>query len=74
MLVQGQHCQPKSSLFSTYPKKQEKISFYLITEQAEKFDDLAYKHEKQISKCISRNTIIYHPINTCSIENPQDLK
>jgi hypothetical protein len=47
VLVQGQYCQPKSSFFGTCPKKQEKISFYLISEQAEKFDDLAYTHIPQ---------------------------
>lgn len=55
-------------------KKQEKISFYLTTEQAEKLDDLAYEHKKRTGRRINRNDIVRYLIEACSIENLENLK
>lgn len=55
-------------------KKQEKISFYLTTEQAEKLDDLAYEHKKRTGRRTNRNEIVRYLIDACRIENLEDLK
>lgn len=58
----------------TTTKKQEKISFYLTIEQAEKLDDLAYEHKKRTGKRINRNDIVRYLIDACSIGDLKDLK
>lgn len=58
----------------TTMKKQEKISFYLTTEQAEKLDDLAYEHKKRTGRRTNRNEIVRYLIDACSIEHLENLK
>jgi hypothetical protein len=58
---------------STTVKKQEKISFYLTTDQADKLDDLAHEHKKGTGKRINRNDIVRHLIDRCSIQDLSDI-
>ncbi|HYT42950.1 MAG TPA: hypothetical protein VEP90_11440 [Methylomirabilota bacterium] len=59
-----QHTQQQDSRI----KKQEKITFYLTTEQVYKLDDLTHEYRKIRGRRINRNDIIRHLIDRCTIE------
>jgi hypothetical protein len=50
-------------------KKDEKITFYLTSSQANKLDDLAYEHKKRTGRRINRNDIVRHLIDQCDIDS-----
>lgn len=50
-------------------KKEEKVTFYLTSGQADKLDDLAYDHKKRTGKRINRNDIVRYLIDQCTTES-----
>jgi len=57
----------------TENKKEEKISFYLTIEQADKLDDLAYEHKKRTGRRINRNDIVRYLIDQCSLDSLKEI-
>ena len=54
-------------------KKEEKVTFYLTSGQADKLDDLAYDHKKRTGKRINRNDIVRYLIDQCTAESLNNI-
>ncbi len=65
LTLQGNTALPRSSRLE---KKEEKVTFYLTSGQADKLDDLAYEHKKRTGKRINRNNIVRYLIDICTAE------
>ena len=55
-------------------KKEEKVTFYLTSEQADKLDDLAHEHKKRTGKRINRNDIVRYLIDQCTTVTVDSIK
>lgn len=59
---------------SSKAPKEEKISFYLTREQADKLDELAYEHKKRTGQRINRNDVVRHLIDQSTIDSLTNLQ
>ena len=52
----------------------EKTSFYIASEQSEKWDDLALAHKKQTGQRMNRNDIVRYLIDQATLESLAGIK